>query len=70
MVSTRGIKSRFIIGEKVLCYEPDVTKAKVLYDSKVHTFLYRNKVLDIPLSLDLYCAIHFIHFLLCMYMPI
>lgn len=35
MVSTRGIKSKFIIGEKVLCYEPDPTKAKVLYDSKV-----------------------------------
>ena len=35
MVSTRGLKCRFFIGEKVLCYEPDPTKAKVLYDSKV-----------------------------------
>lgn len=35
MVSTRGTKYKFAIGEKVLCYEPDPTKAKVLYDSKV-----------------------------------
>lgn len=37
MVSTRGPKHKFSIGEKVLCYEPDPTKAKVLYDSKVST---------------------------------
>lgn len=35
MVSTRGVKFKFSVGEKVLCYEPDPTKAKVLYDSKV-----------------------------------
>lgn len=35
MVSTRGIKQKFSVGERVLCYEPDPTKAKVLYDSKV-----------------------------------
>lgn len=35
MVSTRGQKYKFSDGEKVLCYEPDPTKAKVLYDSKV-----------------------------------
>ncbi|KAL1497162.1 hypothetical protein ABEB36_008167 [Hypothenemus hampei] len=35
MVSTRGIKLKFFVGERVLCYEPDPTKAKVLYDSKV-----------------------------------
>ncbi|KAJ8920482.1 hypothetical protein NQ315_005351 [Exocentrus adspersus] len=35
MVSTRGIKLKFFEGERVLCYEPDPTKAKVLYDSKV-----------------------------------
>ncbi|CAH1155086.1 unnamed protein product [Phaedon cochleariae] len=35
MVSTRGIKVKFYEGERVLCYEPDPTKAKVLYDSKV-----------------------------------
>lgn len=35
MVSTRGPKLKFAVGEKVLCYEPDLTKAKVLYDSKV-----------------------------------
>lgn len=35
MVSTRGIKVKFVEGERVLCYEPDPTKAKVLYDSKV-----------------------------------
>lgn len=38
MVSTRGVKGvkyKFSEGERVLCYEPDPTKAKVLYDSKV-----------------------------------
>ncbi|KAG6456076.1 hypothetical protein O3G_MSEX009573 [Manduca sexta] len=35
MVSTRGIRYKFSEGERVLCYEPDPTKAKVLYDSKV-----------------------------------
>ncbi|XP_019874666.2 male-specific lethal 3 homolog isoform X2 [Aethina tumida] len=35
MVSTRGVKLKFFEGERVLCYEPDPTKAKVLYDSKV-----------------------------------
>lgn len=35
MVSTRGVKYKFNENEKVLCYEPDLTKAKVLYDSKV-----------------------------------
>ncbi|XP_063244094.1 male-specific lethal 3 homolog [Bacillus rossius redtenbacheri] len=35
MVSTRGMKFKFTEGERVLCYEPDPTKAKVLYDSKV-----------------------------------
>lgn len=35
MVSTRAIKLKFSEGERVLCYEPDPTKAKVLYDSKV-----------------------------------
>lgn len=36
MVSTRGPKFKFSEGERVLCYEPDPTKAKVLYDSKVN----------------------------------
>lgn len=36
MVSTRGVKFKFTEGEKVLCYEPDSSKAKVLYDSKVN----------------------------------
>lgn len=35
MVSTRGVRVKFSEGERVLCYEPDPTKAKVLYDSKV-----------------------------------
>ncbi|XP_031618868.1 male-specific lethal 3 homolog [Contarinia nasturtii] len=35
MVSTRGTKYKFAVGERVLCYEPDPSKAKVLYDSKV-----------------------------------
>ncbi|XP_014676909.1 PREDICTED: male-specific lethal 3 homolog isoform X2 [Priapulus caudatus] len=35
MSSTRGQKPKFHDGEKVLCFEPDPTKAKVLYDSKI-----------------------------------
>ncbi|KAK0154176.1 Male-specific lethal 3 [Merluccius polli] len=34
-MNPRGIKYRFYKGEKVLCFEPDPTKAKVLYDAKV-----------------------------------
>ena len=26
---------KYVIGEKVLCYEPDPNKARVLYESKV-----------------------------------
>lgn len=40
MVSTRGLKYKFTVGERVLCYEPDPTKAKVLYDSKVNCIRY------------------------------
>lgn len=35
MVSTRGPKFKFAVNERVLCFEPDPSKAKVLYDSKV-----------------------------------
>lgn len=35
MVSTRGIKYKFCENEKVLCFEPDCRKAKILYDAKV-----------------------------------
>ncbi|CAL8288911.1 unnamed protein product [Lota lota] len=34
-MNSRGIKYRFYKGEKVLCFEPDPNKAKVLYDAKV-----------------------------------
>ncbi|XP_029942286.1 male-specific lethal 3 homolog isoform X1 [Salarias fasciatus] len=34
-MSSRGIKYLFHKGERVLCFEPDPTKAKVLYDAKV-----------------------------------
>lgn len=45
MVSTRGApKYKFLDGEKVLCYEPDPTKAKVLYDSKVNNLLFTLKL--------------------------
>lgn len=32
-------KPLFKVNEKVLCYEPDIKKAQVLYDSKVLTDL-------------------------------
>ena len=40
MVSTRSAKVevKFSEGERVLCFEPDVTKARVLYDAKVWIF--------------------------------
>lgn len=34
-MNSRGIKYQFHKGERVLCFEPDPTKAKVLYDAKV-----------------------------------
>ena len=27
--------SKFNVGERVLCYEPDLTKARVVYDAKI-----------------------------------
>eukprot|EP00088_Acartia_fossae_P005652 TRINITY_DN12552_c0_g1_i1.p1 TRINITY_DN12552_c0_g1~~TRINITY_DN12552_c0_g1_i1.p1 ORF type:complete len:521 (+),score=99.68 TRINITY_DN12552_c0_g1_i1:36-1598(+) len=38
MVWTRGPKPLFDIGERVLCYEPDPYKMKMLYDAKVMNF--------------------------------
>lgn len=35
MSSSEGMKFKFHSGEKVLCFEPDPTKARVLYDAKV-----------------------------------
>ena len=35
-MSTRGVKFLFSVGEFVLCFEPDPTKARVLYDAKVN----------------------------------
>ncbi|KAL7852660.1 hypothetical protein SRHO_G00184450 [Serrasalmus rhombeus] len=34
-MNSRGMKFKFCKGEKVLCFEPDPSKAKVLYDAKV-----------------------------------
>ena len=28
-------QSRFVVNERVLCYEPDLTKARVVYDAKI-----------------------------------
>lgn len=30
---------KYVVGEKVLCYEPDPNKARVLYESKVNFFV-------------------------------
>jgi len=35
MSSTRGVRFQYRTGESVLCFEPDSSKAKVLYDAKV-----------------------------------
>lgn len=35
MSASEGMKFQFHSGEKVLCFEPDATKARVLYDAKV-----------------------------------
>lgn len=35
MSASEGMKFQFHSGEKVLCFEPDPTKARVLYDAKV-----------------------------------
>ena len=34
-MSSRGIKFNFFPGESVLCFEPDPTKARVIYEAKV-----------------------------------
>ncbi|XP_053243212.1 male-specific lethal 3 homolog isoform X2 [Podarcis raffonei] len=34
-MTSRGMKFKFRKGERVLCFEPDPTKAKVLYDAKI-----------------------------------
>ncbi|XP_039220205.1 male-specific lethal 3 homolog isoform X3 [Crotalus tigris] len=34
-MTSRGMKFKFYKGERVLCFEPDPTKAKVLYDAKI-----------------------------------
>ncbi len=34
-MSFRGVDFKFEAGELVLCFEPDPTKARVLYDAKV-----------------------------------
>ena len=49
MVSTRGIKPKFDIGERVLCYEPDPKKIKMLYDAKIIDVQPSNKVINKPL---------------------
>lgn len=36
-------KFMFTEGERVLCYEPDPNKAKVLYDSKILDIIHTNK---------------------------
>ena len=34
-MAQKGVKYNFEPGEYVLCFEPDATKARVLYDAKV-----------------------------------
>ncbi len=34
-MAIRGVRFNFEPGEVVLCFEPDPTKARVLYDAKV-----------------------------------
>ncbi|XP_063073487.1 male-specific lethal 3 homolog [Engraulis encrasicolus] len=41
-MNSRGMKFKFHKGEKVLCFEPDPSKAKVLYDAKVVDIILRN----------------------------
>lgn len=62
MVSTRGVKVKFSEGERVLCYEPDPTKAKVLYDSKVLEVVF-NKDGKGRKQIE-----YLIHFQVCTYM--
>lgn len=55
-MNSRGIKYQFHKGERVLCFEPDPTKAKVLYDAKVmfcatmpsRLLLYRLECFTLP----------------------
>ncbi|WAQ99943.1 MS3L1-like protein [Mya arenaria] len=43
-MSTRGVKFNFEPGEFVLCFEPDPTKARVIYEAKIlDTTVYRDE---------------------------
>lgn len=46
IMSTRGVKFLFTTGEYVLCFEPDPTKARVLYEAKVR-------------AMNVSCSVHF-----------
>lgn len=46
IMSTRGVKFLFTTGEYVLCFEPDPTKARVLYEAKVR-------------AMNVSCLVHF-----------
>jgi len=50
MSSARGVRFQYRSGESVLCFEPDSTKAKVLYDAKVGSVSHRIR------SRELYCT--------------
>ncbi len=44
----------FKVNEKVLCYEPDIKKAQVLYDSKVSVIVFCLKKFKIKLSFTMF----------------
>lgn len=57
-MAKRGTKLDFSIGEVVLCFEPDPTKARVLYDAKVNSFIFQECNM-LGLALDAKCRRQF-----------
>lgn len=56
--SNKPIQSRFNVNERVLCYEPDLTKARVVYDAKIlKVDLPENK--KNPTLRDFHYLVHF-----------
>lgn len=55
-MNSRGIKYQFHKGERVLCFEPDPSKAKVLYEAKVmlHACIVDPRYLDFAPRTDLH----------------
>ena len=52
-------QARFSLDERVLCYEPDLTKARVVYDAKILKVDLASKKSKNPSPKDFHYLVHF-----------